>query len=226
MKRIWNIIRAKIHIILPLITAVCLLGFIGSLLIPDTVLDTYIVNMQEEEDDTEEILLLSGDAHVNYEMDTEGKAMRGIQIGINKLGKQISGIFCYDVYVKTASDERELVSSNQYEIALGDDLQYVYLPYATYENCVGELFIDFYMQNAVSEEAAPAIMANHKEVKKTVTTYDGVEGISLKGNYIYTHNTYPFLYDFRVMTFIMLAATMTIAFPKRKQRKVDENHAH
>lgn len=226
MKWIRDQIRSKIHILLPLVTLFCFLGFIGSLIFPDTVLDTYIVNMEEAEGDKEEALVLADGAHVGYAMDTKGLAMRGIQLGINKLGKPLTGVLCYDVYVVSGASEKTLVSANLYDVSQGDDMQYVYLPYVNYEQCVGQLYIDVYMQEPVPAEQAAAIMINHKEVAETETFYqDNVYEGSLKGNYIYTHKTYPFLYDFRVLSFIMLAVTMTVRFPARKKRKAGEVHA-
>ena len=225
MKRIRESIQNRIHILLPLATVICLFGFIGSLLLPDTVLDTYHINMAEAEGDTEQALVLSDGAHIGYQMDTIGRAMRGIQVGISKFGKTLSGILCYDVYVISGAD-KTLVSHNEYDIAGGDDLQYVYLPYASYEQCVGALLIDFYMQSPLPQEIAPGIMANHTKVDNVTTFYlDEQSDMTLKSNYIYTHKTYPFLYDFRLLTCIFLAATMAVKFPVKKQRKAVENHA-
>ena len=92
-------------------------------------------------------------------------------------------------------------------------------------------------------------MANHHETEGTQTRYmtdktayaaedyAQVEAVnrdlSLKCSYIYTHNTYPFLYDFRIMTFVFLAASMAVSYPavskwkkgrskKRKERRKDK----
>ena len=73
-------------------------------------------------------------------------------------------------------------------------------------------------------------MANHTEVKDTVTTpaqtdtdtqQTGVtaENVSLKCSYIYTHNTYPFLYDCRLLTFVFLAASMAVCYPRKKKEE-------
>ena len=214
------------HILFPVITVFCLLGWIGSLLLPDKVLDTYSVNMTEEEGDTEELLSLAGENHVRYQMDTRGLPMRGIQVGINKQGREISGILHYDVYAGKEGGET-LMSSNVYDLAEGYDLQYVYLPYADYEKCAGQLCIDFYTEGNTEEAMSPALMANHTMTADTVTlsTADPEFTGSLKGSYIYTHDTYPFLYDFRIMTCIFLAASMAVRYPHKKKREGKQHEA-
>lgn len=217
MKKIREKICGKVYIILPVITFLCFAGFIGSLVFPDTVLDTYEVNMKEDEGDEEVALSLQGENHITYEMNTNGLAMRGIQVGINKQGKDLKGILHYDVYL-LKDNSKNLVSSNVYSLEEGFDLQYVYLPYNEYEKCVGNIMIDFYTEGNTEEAQSPAIMANHKmtENTKTSCTIDSEFAGSLKGSYIYTHKTYPFLYDFRIMTCIFLAVSMTVQYPRLK----------
>lgn len=220
MKKLLQKLQSKIYIILPLITLFCFVGFLASLAFPDTVLDTYSVNMEEEDGDREIALSLVGDTHICYTMDTNGLAMRGIQVGINKQGKNINGLLCYDVYTVNGQDET-LVSSNAYNLQEGFDLQYVYLPYTDYERCVGKLRIDFYTEGNTQEEQSPALMANHTMTPDTATmsTLDTEFAGSLKGSYIYTHETYPFLYDFRILTCIFLAASMAVQYPKINKKK-------
>ena len=85
MKKILNKISKlrKPYYILPIITLLFLTGFIGSYLFPNTVLDTYVINMTETEGDEELLLPLSATDPVIYEMNTGTLAMRGIQVGIN-----------------------------------------------------------------------------------------------------------------------------------------------
>jgi hypothetical protein len=72
-------------------------------------------------------------------------------------------------------------------------------------------------------------MANHRAVDGAVTTAPAVvtelsaADVSLKCSYIYTHETYPFLYDFRLLTFVFLAASMTVSYSSRKKK---EGRAH
>ena len=93
MKKFLNKITklVKPYYILPIITLLFLTGFIGSYLFPNTVLDTYVINMMETDGDEEVMLPLSATAPVIYEMNTGTLAMRGIQIGINKQGQALSG---------------------------------------------------------------------------------------------------------------------------------------
>lgn len=229
MKKILNKITklVKPYYILPIITLLFLTGFIGSYLFPNTVLDTYVINMTETDGDEEVMLPLSATAPVIYEMNTGTLAMRGIQIGINKQGQALSGTtLVYRVY---AGDN--CVSENRYAVGSGDDLQYVYLPFENQKDCIGKLKITFQLENAgETDPVLPALMANHTEVKDTVTTpaqtdtdtqQTGVtaENVSLKCSYIYTHNTYPFLYDCRLLTFVFLAASMAVCYPRKKKEE-------
>lgn len=242
MKKLWQKISAKIYIILPALTLFCFAGFLLSLLIPDTVLDTYEVNMKEEEGE-ECLLTLRDGEYVDYDMDTGAKPLRGIQVGINKCGADLQGTLHYDVYLleegKLGSAEGSRISGNQYSLAEGADLQYVYLPFEHYKDCIGVLRIKFYVTDVTE---APALMANHNQTENTKTSYWQdfirypdetvlaqaelpIQNLSLKCSYIYTHETYPFLYDFRILTCIFLAASMAVQYPKRRGRqKGGKNH--
>ena len=145
MKKILNKISklGKPYYILPIITLLFLTGFIGSYLFPNTVLDTYVINMTETEGDEELLLPLSATDPVTYEMNTGTLAMRGIQVGINKQGQALSGTtLVYRVYA-----EGNCVSENRYAVGNGDDLQYVYLPFENQKDCVGKLKITFQLEN-------------------------------------------------------------------------------
>lgn len=235
----------KATVLLPLMTLFCFAGFIGSLLIPNTVLDTYVINMTEEEGDTEVLLPLSSRDPILYEMNTNGRSMRGIQIGIDKRNiPYTKAVLSYQVY-----QNETLLSDNEYDLVQLENLQYVYLPYADYEKVIGDIQIRFFMKEA-SHDVLPAITANHRYIKDTRTIPAGQiiereteaeeteaketeaeeteaeemeEGVlSLKGNYVYTHETYPFLYDFRILSFLFLAVTMTVSFPLCKKAKNKE----
>lgn len=230
----------KATVVLPLLTLFCFAGFIGSLLIPNTVLDTYVINMTEEEGDAEVLLPLSLREPILYEMNTNGRSMKGIQIGIDKQNLAYSdAVLSYQVYVgKTMSNgmmsNLKLVSDNKMDLTALENVQYVYLPFDNYEAVNGEIQIQFWMLSC-SEELLPRLIANHKEVKGTNTICKesfvdawamendvSVTTISLKGNHIYTHETYPFLYDFRILSFLFLAVTMTLCF-KKKEEATPEN---
>lgn len=198
-------------------TLFCMAGFIGSYIFPNKVLDTYVINGEETEGEEEFPLSLEDDRTVSYEWNAGEEPMKGIQVGVSKNGGQYtSGRILYEV-----SDlSGKIISSNAYELSQGFDVQYVYLPFENWKSCKGDLRITFrYDQAGDPETRTPALMADQTEVKDTVTYYQGTaqEG-SLRSSYIYTHNTYPFLYDFRIMTFVFLAATMTISFSKDRKK--------
>ena len=156
------------NIIFPLLTLVCLAGFIGSLIFPNEVLDTYEVNMREEEGKPEVLLPLSYDKPIVYEVDTKGRELQGLQLGINKRGMAQRGrILCVKVF-----SDGTLVSQHMYDIAGGDDLQYVYLPFEDPKKCVGHLSAELTLivqDGASSVDTAPALMANFTEVPDTAT---------------------------------------------------------
>ena len=217
------------YIILPILTLLCLAGFIGSLLFPNKVLDTYKINVTEEDGDTEFTIPLSEEEKIAYVMNATANPMQGIQVGISKEGENQEGaLLHYQVYRQDKEKDTllgELLSDNVYDIELGDNLQYVYLPFGNSENCTGEIVVCFFYESENESMKAPALLANHTLIKDTITmvgdtTLDG----SLKSMYIYTHDTYPLLYDFRLMTFVFLAASMAVTYPKRKSKegKTDE----
>lgn len=215
------------HVILPILTLLMLAGFIGSLIFPKEVLDTIKVNVTEEEGDTEYRIALSDTEVISYEMNTAGSPMKGIQVGISKEGVSQEGVMLrYQVYEhKPGEEDRfgELLSDNTYEIAKGDEVQYVYLPFANNEKCLGDIIICFACESGQAVEKAPTLLFNHSVIDNTITR-KGEEVLdgTLKSMYIYTHDTYPLLYDFRLMTFVFLAVSMTVSYPKRK-RKGKEN---
>lgn len=215
----------KPYIILPMLTLFFLAGFIGSYIFPNTVLDTFVINMEEEEDDTEVLLPLSLQEPIVYELNTKGLPMRGIQVGINKRGyAQENTTLVYAVY-----KEEECISRNVYGVAAGDDIQYVYLPFENYEACIGDIKITFLLETAGDAETYPALMANHAQIEHGKTTAEnrpvGEEEtqVALKCSHIYTHDTYPFLYDCRLLTFVFLAASMAVVYPQRSRK--EEKHA-
>ncbi len=221
MKKL-KIKKWKANIVLPILTLLCLAGFIGSYIFPNTVLDTFVINMAEEEGDTEVLLPLSLQNEIVYEMNTKGLPLRGIQVGINKRGHALTRTnLIYSVY---AGDD--CICNNVYEVAAGDDLQYVYLPFENYEKCIGDIRIVFRLDaDEEDPDAYPALMANHAKIEGTKTIAEvlpeeeGDKELSLKCNHIYTHDTYPFLYDCRLLTFVFLAATMAVNFPKGKKKE-------
>jgi hypothetical protein len=77
-------------------------------------------------------------------------------------------------------------------------------------------------------DAGEGAAAAGLEKKKNAGAADSAEtpdaaDVSLKCSYIYTHETYPFLYDFRLLTFVFLAASMTVSYSSRKKK---EGRAH
>lgn len=237
------------YLILPICTLLCLAGFIGSYLFPNEVLDTYEVNMKEEEGDGEFVWPLTGaEDEIGYVMETDGRALKGFQIGISKNGAALTGTeLIYRVYglpdegasmkeVIEGSSGRieteglELLLEKSYDLGSCLDGQYPYLPFDDEGVCKGRLYITFtYRSNGNEEGVLPGIYANHHKVDNAASYREGkiiseMSGeketpVMIKHYYIYSHDTYPLLYDCRVLTFVFLAASMTVCYPGLKKGK-------
>ena len=150
--------------------------------------------------------------------------MKGIQVVLSKEGSAQEGVSLrYQVYERSIDEEGrlgELLSDNTYPVEDGEELQYVYLPFTDSERCSGDIAIRFWCESSQELTTPPALGANHTLLDNTMTMVgdEQLDG-SLKCMYIYTHDTYPLLYDFRLMTFVFLAAAMAVSYPKRKTGK-------
>lgn len=239
LKGFKQIIGKYAYLILPIGTLLCLAGFIGSYLFSNEVLDTYQVNMTEAEDDEETVHLFTGaEDEFGYVMETDARALKGFQIGISKNGAALTGTeLIYRVYRlpdeismdslpgQIGTDELTLLLEKSYDLGSCMDGQYPYLPFDEEGLCSGKLYLTFtYHQNSNTEDAAPGIFVNHGKVDRAATYLNGeISDEMLKNCYIYSHNTYPLLYDARVLTFVFLAASATVCYPGRKRREEKKN---
>lgn len=263
------------YIYLPILTLLCLAGFIGSYLFPNEVLDTYKVNVAEEEGDEEFITLMTGaEDEIGYMMETDGRAMKGFQMGISKAGAALSGTeLIYRVYAMSEANrdealyeqqlaEKEAASKNDegdgvqygdyeidcyladttdlssmtlldeqsYDLGACMDGQYPYLPFGN-NLCAGKLFITLTYRANGNTEPCPGVFMNHTDLTHSATYIDAEKADgNLKCYYIYTHDTYPFLYDARVMFCIFLATSACVAYPaiskkKKEVAKSDEKNS-
>lgn len=271
LNKIKHFLSKYAYIYLPIGTLLCLAGFIGSYLFPNEVLDTYKVNVTEEEGDMEFVQHFTGaENEIGYIMETDGRAMKGFQIGISKNGQALEGTeLVYRVYALSENNRNQELadgnlsneeSSNEelsneespneessgnnnvseideylaeevdissmtlldeevYDLGACLDGQYPYLPFGN-ELCTGKIYITLTYRANGNTEPAPGIFMNHSEILHVATYVDGkkMDG-NLKCYYIYTHDTYPFLYDSRVMLCIFLAATACVAFPAYSKKK-------
>ena len=234
LNKIKHFLSKYAYIYLPIGTLLCLAGFIGSYLFPNEVLDTYKVNVAEEEGDTEFVQYFTGaENEIGYIMETDGRAMKGFQIGIFKNGQALEGTeLVYRVYAlndenrnhaltegEVSISSMTLLDEEVYDLGACLDGQYPYLPFGN-ELCIGKIYITLTYRANGNTEPAPGIFMNHSEILHVATYVDGkkMDG-NLKCYYIYTHDTYPFLYDSRVMFCILLAATACVAFPAYSKKK-------
>lgn len=207
----------KKRMILPVITISLALLLVLSCLFPKQVIDTYKMNMDEEY--TEELLPLEEGSVISYTMNTGARPIKGIQPGIGRQGGSFNeGILRYRVYL---TEGNLLVSDNQYALKEGEDLQYVYLPFSEYEECIGDIRIDFTYESGGDENEAPALLINSFRKEATLTVKNGEELTGgLKGYSVYTHDTYPLVYDLRILLCIFLAACMTLPSGGKKTGEV------
>ncbi len=228
LNKIKHFMTKYAYIYLPIGTLLCLAGFIGSYLFPNTVLDTYKVNVDEAEGDTEYVQYFTGtEDEIGYMMETDGRVMKGIQIGIDKNGQALEGTnLIYRIYKVGDSDfgadvaaHAELLEEKSFDLGSCMDGQYPYLPF-TNEADTGRLYITFSYRANGNTQPAPGIFMNHSDIENAVTYVGGAKSDgSIKCYYIYSHETYPFLYDSRVMFCIFLAASACVAFPAYSKRK-------
>lgn len=203
----------KIKLILPMITIGLALLLVLSYLFPNQVLDTYTMNLQEESE--ESLLKLEEGSSISYTMNTGNRPIRGIQPAISKQGGSFeAGLLRYEVY---QLETNQLVSDNTYKIGEGEELQYVYLPFLNFEECYGDICIVFTYESNGDTHAIPALLVNDFVRENTVTEKNGqsVPG-GLKGYYVYTHNTYPLVYDLKILFLLLIAMSMTCSYQKKK----------
>lgn len=214
MKKRADFLKKNITWILPAITAGLFALLLFSILVPKKVIDTYKTNVTEEEGDKEYLIPMEQEVPIIYEMNTGSRPMRGIHIAVAKNGGAFEkGAIICNIFSK---DKNVLVSENRYVLYQGEDIQYVYIPFSDYEACSGAIEIQFiYDSEGNTANESPGLLANGRTVKDTVTKVDGqtIKG-SLKTMYVYTHNTYPLVYDLRILTLLFFAASMTIPFKK------------
>ncbi len=231
-------IMSKNYIWLPMITLFCLAGFIGSYLVPNRVLDTYLVNVTEDTKEEVSTAFLEKDKYLCYEFSTNNVGnltdqFEGIQVWVDKNGQSFeTGTLLYDVYLRneeeSAADylKREPISKNQYSLQTVSDGQDVFLPVLQASECKGMLAIVFsYVDSSGNYDKVPGLLMNQQLNTKNSTRYAGEEEQgALKAKYVYARDSYPFLYDFRILTFVFLAVTMTCQFPFHKKAKGDAEH--
>lgn len=254
MKKLWK----KIHnFILPMATVGLALLLVLSYLFPNKVLDTYQMNISAEGMIEETVALPEGSV-VSYAMNTGQRPLRGIQPGLGLQGGLFSeGVLRYRVY-RQGNDTP--VSDNVYslkEVSEGvrdhyfarTDTEaaesllyepiYLYLPFDNYEDCKGEIRIEFtYESNGetveyigeadegegVGRTIVPCLFVNEVRREGTRTQQnDQTLAGGLTGYYVYTHNTYPLVYDLRILVFVGLAASAVtpVRFPGKPKKTED-----
>ena len=221
-----QIIQQNIAWMLPVLTMSMIVLLAISYLVPKKVIDTYKTNITEEDGDNEYLIPLDLESTITYHMNTGSRPIMGIHIGVSKNGNvfQNETITC-----KVFLDQQQTpVSENVYSLNQGEDVQYVYIPFENYESCIGDISITFNFDSSDQKaQSYPSILANGKEI---TNAYTQVNGDKIKGNikniYIYTHNTYPLVYDLRILVVLFAAASMALNYKgilKEHGRNRNEN---
>ena len=129
------------------------------------------MNMKEEEGDEEFVWPLTGaEDEIGYVMETDGRALKGFQIGISKNGAALTGTeLIYRVYglpdegesmeavieklnAGIETDGLEMLLEKSYDLGTCLDGQYPYLPFDEEGVCKGRLYITFTYQNNGNDE--------------------------------------------------------------------------
>ncbi|MEG1876062.1 MAG: hypothetical protein RRX92_08670 [Lachnospiraceae bacterium] len=216
--------------ILPAITAGLFVLLLFNMMVPKAVIDTYKINMVEEEGDKEYLLPLEVGQSILYQVDTGSRPMMGIHVGVSKNGGtfQTGELIC--TVSKTGEASEQPISETHIALAPLQELQYVYFPFEDYEACQGVIQISFRYDAQGTLGEYPSLLANGRQVvganthKITISATDGMpeKNLLLDGNlktmYIYTHDTYPLVYDLRILTLSFFAASMMLSYPKCKLR--------
>ena len=153
---------------------------------------------------------------LDYVCSTKGYPMAGIQVGICKYGKELSGgaLLC-SVY-----DEKKEQLLSQTLVSVGelDDGQYVYIPFENSELCDGTIAIEFTYSSADGQAAG--LLVNTKALDDAKTFVNGQESeFMLKSYYIYKVAYYPLLFDLCVLLFMFTG----VFFLGEKSHKMKKN---
>lgn len=224
--------QEKKRFIVPAITAGLALLLALSLLFPKKVLDTYEINKIDAppEDEQDRLLILPEGSVITYEFNTGSRPLRGIQPGISLRGGRFEkGVLRCRVYTRPG---HVLASDNEYPLSeLTESIEaegggerlmqarYMYIPFENYEACAGDITVEFTYESRGGTAGAPGLLTADAG-SGAVTRQDGgtVDG-GLAGYYVYTHNTYPLVYDLRILLVMSAAAWAAQGGMERKHRR-------
>lgn len=231
MKKNWLLflewIQKNIVYLLPIVTVGLIILLIFSFVVPKKVIDTYKTNTTEEENDKEYLIPLTETDTISYHMNTGTRPMMGIHIGLAKNGNTFTnGTIICNIYADESKENESEhiaysnpISVNSYSLNQGEDVQYIYIPFQNYEQVKGDICIVFnFRPDGEPKEAYLGILANGREIKDAFTQVNEkrISG-NIKTMYIYTHNTYPLVYDLRILVVLFIAACMTLSYHKSRR---------
>lgn len=194
---------------------VCAAGLVWSYVKPRTTLDTYEVNMAENNDYN---IVLKPETEVDYYCNTGNLPLNGVQMGISKEGHEYTdGKVVCSVFKAEDNSLLGTTAQNLNEIV---ELQYVYFPFMAMNQYAGEIIIKFTYEG--TDTQYPAIVANDTVVEDIATYVNGekIDGC-LKAYHLYSRDIYPYVFDLRIFLVIFIAVFFTLSFNKRNEQKVD-----
>lgn len=203
------------NIFIILCILVCVAGLVWSYVKPRTTLDTYEINMKENNDYN---IVLKLDVEVEYHCNTGELPLNGVQMGISKEGHEYTdGQVVCSVF---KADDNTLLGVTKQNLNEIVELQYVYFPFMAMTQYAGEVVIKFTYEGSDTEY--PAIVANETVVDE-ITTYVNGEKIDgcLKAYHLYSRDIYPYVFDLKVFLIIFITVFFTLSFGKKNRQKAD-----
>lgn len=193
--------------------AAAIAGLVISYVFPNKILVTREVNV---ETGSEYYIPLTKESIIEYRCNSGDTPMIGIQIGISKEGAEFTdGKIVYEIYDNAGT----LLGTGEQLLKDIFDVQDVYLPFPGSTQYSGDLLIKF--TYAGSEAVAPSLIANKKETVEDEKAATIVDGSQIAGNlrsyYIYSRNTYPLVFDLKVMLAIFVTVFFTLDSKKKKK---------
>lgn len=182
----------------------CMGGIILSFLFQNEAIATLGYNMDESTADT---ILLEEETKLEYNLSFNEKLL-GVQVKMTNHGKETtSGTIHYEV---TSLEDGHVLGSASVSAAGFEDKSYVFLPFAGFEKCIGNLKLTIWIEG-VTDGNYPSFYVNTQEIPDVNTV---VNGEVQKGNLLIIYNTpiynKPLLFDFTMLFAILFSVFVLV----------------
>lgn len=177
----------------------CIGGIILSFLFQNEAITSLGYNMDES---TAETILLEEGIKLEYNLSFNEKLL-GVQVKMTNHGKETtSGTIHYEV---TSLDDGHILGSATVSAAGFEDKSYVFMPFAGFEECIGDLKLTIWIEG-VTDGNYPSFYVNTQEIPDVNTV---VNGEVQEGNLLIIYNTpiynKPLLFDFTMLFAILFS---------------------